>query len=648
MSSTLKDSLGGQGSIKKYVLHKLGLLEQSDKTMRSLFDLMFSEKDNIIGEETDGYRIRKTTYGESKRNVEVKTGRLMRSLDGVERNSVVGLYLENSLDWIEWFWAILYAGYRPLLMNYRFADELTEEIIKDYSVAAVVSADKNFATKNLHLSDLSAVGDPLEPDGARFADEVLLMSSNTSDRLKVCAYTGLQFYYQIHNSAEILKSSKSIKKHYKGRMKLLAFLPFYHIFGLFAVYIWFCFFSRTIVFLRDLSPKTLLHTIRRHEVTHIFAVPILWDKIYKTAIPTIKDRGEKIYKKFQMGMRLSEKLGGAFGRFFRKKAFKEVRENLFGESPQVLISGGGYISPDVLKFMNGIGYYLVNGYGTTETGITSVDLCENVQQRMAGSVGKPFGSIVYTINGESELIISGKSIARRIYSKGEVTVQDENSQFNSHDLFRIEDGRYYIEGRKDDLIIGANGENINPNLVEPKLYVDGVEALALVPTGNNESAALVAEPKKNVPLEAMRGLYERLLARVAELNLTASIGKIILTSAPLIGENDFKVNRKKMTKAVATGTLPLLDLDPTKEALDEADGERVEKVRKIFASALGKTPEEIGTDANFFYDLGGSSLEYFTVVAQVQSEFGVSFPQTSQPDAFSVEAVVRYIKSNIK
>ena len=645
MSSVLKDSLGGQGSVTKYVSYKLRLLENSDKTMRAIFSLMFSEKDNIIGEETDGYRIKKTSYGECKKNIDVRTGQLMRLLDGVELNSVVGLYLENSLDWIECFWSILRAGYRPLLMNYRFADELSEQIIKDYSVAAVISADKDFATKNIHLSDLKSIENAPEPDDTRFADEMLLMSSNTSDNLKVCAYNGLRVYYHLQNSYEIFKSSKSIKKHYKGRLKLLTFLPFYHVFGLFAVYMWFCFYSRTLVFLRDLSPKTLLHTIRRHEVTHIFAVPLLWDKIYKTAIPTIKERGENVYNKFLMGMRLSEKLSGAIGTAFRKKAFKEVRDNLFGESPVFLISGGGYISPEVLRFMNGIGYHLVNGYGTTEVGITSVELSESAKQRIVGSVGKPFTHIDYTINGDGELVIGGKSRAYKIYSKGETVSLDEDTAFNSHDLFRVDGGRYFIEGRKDDLIIGANGENINPALIEPKLYVDGVETLALVPF--NTSSVLLVEPKRNVPLSGMRALYERVLERVTELNLAASVEKIILTSAPLIGDNDFKVNRKRMAKAVAEDSLPVLDLDPTKEALDEADSERVEKVRAIFASALGKAPDDIKTDANFFFDLGGSSLEYFSVITQVQSEFGISFPQTAQSSASTVEEVVGYIKSHL-
>ncbi|MCH5158126.1 MAG: AMP-binding protein [Clostridiales bacterium] len=646
MSSVLKESLAGQGSLNKFVSYKLKLLEKTDKSLRSLFELMFSESNNIIGEETDGYRIKKTTYGESKKNVAVKTGKIMRLLEGVELNSVVGLYLENSLDWIECFWAILKAGYRPLLMNYRFADELSEQVISDYSVKAVISLDKDFSVLNVHLSDIDAVDNPLEADDKRFADEVLLMSSNTSDNLKVCAYTGERFYYHIQNSYEIFKSSPSIKKHYKGRLKLLTFLPFYHVFGLFAVYMWFCFYSRTLVFLRDMSPKTLLHTIKRHEVTHIFAVPILWDKIYKTAIPTIKERGEKLYNKFLLGMRLSEKLTGPIGRAFRKKAFKEVRDNLFGESPMFLISGGGYISPDVLKFMNGIGYHLVNGYGTTETGITSVELSESLKTRIEGSVGKPFTHIDYTINDGGELVIGGKSRAKTIYSKGEAVEQNDDTPFNSHDLFRLEGGRYYIDGRKDDLIIGANGENLNPGLIEPKLYVDGVETLALVPSkSNNENAILLVEPQKSVSLSGMRALYERILARVTKLNLAASVEKIILTSTPLIMENDFKVNRKRMAKAVECGALKLLDLDPTREALDEADGEMLERVREIFANALGKKTEDVAADANFFFDLSGTSLEYFTVITQVQSEFGISFPAAAQSSASTVEEVVSYIKS---
>ena len=64
-------------------------------------------------------------------------------------------------------------------------------------------------------------------------------------------------------------------------MKLLMFLPLFHIFGLVASYFWFAFFGRTFVFLSDYSPNTILSTIRRHKVTHLFAVPLLWDTLAK-------------------------------------------------------------------------------------------------------------------------------------------------------------------------------------------------------------------------------------------------------------------------------------------------------------------------------------------------------------------------------
>lgn len=113
----LKETLGGQPSIRKYVAHKIAQLENSDRDMRSLFRLMFSEKENVLAESTDGYKIRSLTYGESLENVRRKTARLAALLDGVPRGSVVGLCLANSPDWIETFWAILQAGYKPLLIN---------------------------------------------------------------------------------------------------------------------------------------------------------------------------------------------------------------------------------------------------------------------------------------------------------------------------------------------------------------------------------------------------------------------------------------------------------------------------------------------------------------------------------------------------
>ena len=84
-----------------------------------------------------------------------------------------------------------------------------------------------------------------------------------------------------------------LAKHYKGRLKHLAFLPFYHVFGLITVFFWFTFFGQTVVFLKNYSADTILKTCKKHNVTHVFAVPMLWHTIEKAVLKKVNEKGEK-------------------------------------------------------------------------------------------------------------------------------------------------------------------------------------------------------------------------------------------------------------------------------------------------------------------------------------------------------------------
>ena len=205
-----------------------------------------------------------------------------------------------------------------------------------------------------------------------------------------------------------------VKRHYESRMKLLAFLPFYHVFGLIAVYIWFAFFSRTFVHLPDMAPDTIIGTIKRHKVTHIFAVPLFWEKVRSEALKTIKGMGDDTFTKFEHAMGIASSLPGPASRLFSRMAFREVREKLFGESIVFMIAGGSAISPDVLGFFNGIGYRLANGYGMTEVGITSLELSADRKYLDAGYVGAPMAHAEYMIDGNGELLVRGEVISKYI------------------------------------------------------------------------------------------------------------------------------------------------------------------------------------------------------------------------------------------
>ena len=628
-------------NIDDYVEAKLAEYSARDKSFETLFEFMFSEKNNVMAEFSDGYRIRKQTYGEVKERIIRSAPSLNAALGALPQNCLVGLYMSNSLSWIEIFWQILICGYRPLLMNTRLPDDVLEDILSLHKVGAVVSDGKLFSVKTVLATEIAE--SDAEPINNIFGTEVLFMSSGTTDKVKLCAYTGENFFWQICDSRNIIKQCPQIKEHYKGELKQLTLLPFYHVFGFIAVYLWFGFFSRTFVFPKDLNPATVQNTIKKHEVTHIFAVPMVWERIYKAALKKVKDKGDATYKKFRFALSLSNSLG-SLGDAIAKAALKEVRENLFGDSVRFLISGGGGLAPDVFRFFNGIGYHLANGYGMTEIGITSVEKSNSKKLLNSASVGAPFGYTEYNVTESGELLIRGRTMASRILTGSEEKITDFDAWFATKDLVSITKGRYYINGRVDDLIICADGENINPTLLEPSLKVEGCDAVCLfaLPSG---SPVLIASVLGCFSQSQFHDIFDRLDKALADVKLEKTVSKVVLTSDGLMGANDFKISRRKVKEKYLSGGFKIIERESITEKIEEMLSELEREVIECFASALERSPDEISPDANFFLDLGGTSLDYFTLLGLLKDKYGISLPSDDKEKLFTVRDFCEFIKN---
>ena len=632
--------LGRFHNIDAFVRDKLERLRATDRRMCDLFELMYAEGENILIERTDGYTIEKRTYAQCKAQAIELSEQIHGLLYQEPRGSIVGLCMDNSAEWIALFWAILRAGFRPLLMNIRLDENTLNEILLQNHVVCVISDDRKFSVRTVTPAELSET--TLAPFGMEFADEVLLMTSGTSEHVKLCAYTGERFYHQIENSAELIRISKRIKTHYEGELKQLTFLPFYHIFGLTAMYIWFAFFSRTFVLLKDFNPKTLLNTVRKHKVTHIFAIPLLWERIYETAVSEIEQRGEQTKAKFEKGMRIMDRIGDVplLGNLFAKLAFREVRDGIFGESVQFLISGGSRISKDALRFFNNIGYHLANGYGMTEIGIASVELSDKRSLLTDGAVGKPIADTECRIAENGELWVRGKSLACAIEVDGVRTAYMPEDWFNTHDLARIENGRLFILGRADDLIICENGENLNPDQIEPKIKLSNRRPICLV-TANGEPT-LVVELSPYANAETARAIKTEAQQQLSALNLSGAVRRIVLTKTPLMSGQEFKVSRARLKRMLHDGLIKPFDIDGAEQG--DEDPALMETVTRHFAEALRRAPESIAPDAQFFYDLGGTSLDYFAMVASIQSEFNIGFPTAAGQSLVTVREICRFIR----
>ncbi|MBR5428263.1 MAG: AMP-binding protein [Clostridia bacterium] len=631
--------IGSYRSIDDFVRSKLDAFQTGGLTFRTLFTLMFRESDNVLWEKSEGYRIRKTTYGEARTHILSRAAALKTALGDLPHNAVVGLYLDNSLDWIELFWAILAAGFRPLLMNLRLPAPLLLNAMRVADCRAVIAENGAFDCPVLRPGHISPDGDPIGT--GPFGTELFVMSSGTTENVKVCAYSAEEFYYQIRDSYGIICEQPQIKKHYEGNLKLLTFLPFYHVFGLIAMYIWFSFFSRTFVQLNDLSPSTIVNTIRRHKVTHVFAVPLFWEKVSEQAKKGIADRGEKTAAKFDRALALWEKLPRPLASAFSKLAFREVRENLFGDSILYMITGGSFLDPAVQLFFNGIGYPLANGYGMTEIGITSVELSDKQKYLRAGSVGKPMQNAEYRIDEKGELLVRGKVTAKYVLSADGLHPRGE--WFQTHDLAECVDGHYRILGRADDLIVGPNGENLNPNVIEPLLKTDGAEVCLIPATDNGAPAAvLLLAVNRMTTEENLQRIRAALNERIERANLSSSISRVAAVEGPLMGPDEFKLNRLRLRRDYASGALRPFSVSKAQEA--EASDALLLRVRAIVAAAVNRSPDDVAPDADFFLDLGGTSLDYFAMLTKLRDEFDAAFP-LEETGLKTARAIADYIRA---
>lgn len=634
-------NIHGLRNIDEYVQYKLALYEGREKNFASLFDLMFDEHDNVMVETTDGYRIKKITYGAFKTQILETVPAVEMALKEVPKGEIVGLYMANSPEWLVAFWSILASGYSPLLMNTRLPDDMLARTLQEYKIKAVISDGTCFeGTKTLIWAELPAAAGTATP--GTFGEEVLFMSSGTTGRAKLCAYTGENFYYQILDSVNIITACPGIKRHYEGELKQLVLLPLCHVFGFIAVYLWFGFFSRTFVFPRDLDPATVQRTVKKHKVTHIFAVPMVWEAVYRAARNKIVARGDKTYQKFLKASNLVNRLPAGMGDFAARKLLREVREGLFGDSIQFLISGGSHIEQDTLRFFNGIGYHLANGYGMTEIGITSVEKSDQKQKINLGAVGAPFGYTEYAVSEEGHLLIRGKARASRILSEGDVTLSQEAEWFDTKDTAQCIEGRYYITGRVDDLIVCADGENLNPNMAEIAIATPGIDKLCIFKQADKR-VAVVASVPGCFDAKRLSSLSEALSKRIEEAKLTRAISTVYFTGDALIGTGEFKLSRKSVARRIEDGTLRVFSLSALTERGTDMFAGLEKDLAALFAEVLGKDIAEISRDSHFFRDLGGTSMDYYALLGLIRERLGARIEVAEAVNLATVAQIYDYL-----
>lgn len=621
-------------------------LKGSARTMKDIYFYTFHHTDRVMCEGHDGLRTYTYTYGQMDDRIRKTAAALYEKLGAA--HSYVALEMDNSPEWVTGFWAILMSGNKPYLVNLRYPQSLTENILKTLDIRYVLC--KGTSALSCEAVDITSLaGDcPAVPEDV-FENEIAFSSSATSMNEVICFYTGTELSEQMLAYEDIFHWGPRIAKHYKGRLKQLAFLPFYHVFGLVAVFMWFTFFGRTLVFMRDFSADTILKTCRRHQVTHIFAVPMLWHTIEKKVWANAREQKqeEKLRKvlKFTTGL---QNVFPSFGAWTAKRLLKSVTDKLFGRSVMFCISGGSSLRPSALELMNGLGYCLHNGYGMSEIGIPCVDLHKTPKACNRGSIGRPVTSVTFRLDEQSVLWVKSPYLCARKLVNGQM--QQTPEWFCTGDIMTEEKGHYYIHGRQGDVVIGENGENINPDTIENRFTLDGAKQLCVlgVDGEDGQELSLVVQVSPYITEDSVTAIKNQAYAINDTFPTATAVKKFYFTFDELSPPTAIKVSRTQLTKKIESGAVKLTPFASLQ--LTGAEGEDtplLRRIKEVIAAELQIDAGTIDINDHIFYDLGATSLQYFSIISGICAEFALTQYENGEIYCYTAKELCAFIERNM-
>lgn len=624
---------------------------KEQNSYKNIFDIMCSYGDDIAAAYLENGKEKTISYNEFKSLVAACAKKIKEK--NIE-SAFIGIKMENSPLWPVVFWGGLAAGHDMLLIDVKSDAQATQHVLKQAGACAYIT-DTNVEVEDMQIiktQEVANLNELLKEDFSNeFGSRIALCTSGTTSTSKVYAYDAKATCNQLLMAEKIYLSKNDIIM--GSDIRNLAFLPLHHIFGFMAVYMWFSFCGKTIVYIPDRAPETILRTCRELHVTHLFAVPLFWNSVASTIVKKAKLKGNEAYEKLMKYVDKSISLQRRLGKLGRKTAaklfFKDIQESLCGPDLRFAISGGGHILADTLKIINGLGYHLVNGFGMTETGINSVELSDDIERILSGSVGLPFEPTEYKIERKdnlSELLIKGPAIHSGRMVNGEMIPADlENGWFRSGDIASLKNSGYYIEGRSKEVIVNSSGENVYPDELEDWFIdIHGVENYCV--TGVSEKGSpyelitLVVKMKEESGENAMKKAAEEICQKNTVLPIYKKLNKAFISKEVLPIASGIKVKRQEIRKRLEQDAIDVIEIDvntgelknaaATKKAKrivkdipDPLFREIKETVRGIFAEALTLDVAGIGDTDNFVEDLGGDSLSSLTVLTKAEEAYNI-------------------------
>ena len=412
------------------------------------------------------------------------------------KNKHIAIVGENSYEWLVVYFAAILGGNVAVAIDKGLPDDEIVALGKIGEVDVAFATDtyykkveKKVGKKAFNLKDLDSIlseGRKLLREESKECVEFtnfevqsedtacILFTSGTSGVSKGVELTNGNITYEIVHTSML----------YEPRGGVLAVLPFHHALGLVVGILMVINYGQPIFINKSL--RYVKKNMEEFGPQTMFLVPMFVEFFHKQIWAEVAKKGKTQAFK---GLMKSTDLLLKTGIDVRKKTYGSIQK-VFGGKLEYIICGGAALDPMYVKEFRSWGIEILNGYGATECSpCTSVN---RPNQYKDGSVGHLVPGIEVKTTDDGELCFRGGLVMKGYYKNPEATAEAlKDGWYHTGDMGYVDEDEFiYLTGRKRNLIILSNGENISPEELEQNIARDDAVNEVLV---YDEGGKIVAE-----------------------------------------------------------------------------------------------------------------------------------------------------------
>ena len=395
-------------------------------------------------------------------------------------------------------------------------------------------------------------------------------------------------------------------------------------------------YGATVTYLHSRQPSTIFRTLERRRITAMAVVPLVLDVMLKGIEQELRREGK-------LGRwRTLHAIAPRLPMRARRLLFRPLHRRLGGELA-FFLCGGAYLEPELQAAWERTGIPVVQGYGATEC--APVVATNTLDDRAAGSIGRPIRGVRTRISEEGELLVAGPNVTPGYWRNPEATAAafTEDGFYRTGDLAEErKDGRLVLRGRLRDMIVLPSGFNVYPEDVERELLreedVADCVVLALPDDGGRPRVHAVILPLRGEDgpppdaqraSEAVRRANKRLMAHQRISGHTLWQGDDFPRTRTL------KVRRQELLAVLLGESSVERPADDAEGAHGDgpdasgpgSDGADFERLRRVLAEVCDLPAEQITPGARLEDDLGLDSLLRVELAIALEEECGAAMDE---------------------